>query len=211
MRTRSGTLLSLSLAVALSAALALPPGSALGSASPVATGAGARATVKQARTGPAKATTSALRPKAVVPVVRSTPPRSVVDARVTHAVSEAPRFIDPLAPAVLGELVVVLDSSIVAPAAERSLESRGAKVEQVKGDAATLLVTAPGGLNDPVFTEVAKDAPGVAWVQPNYLYRAASLDPLFDQQWGLTQIGVPSAWIVTRGAASVVVAVRQAA
>ena len=208
MRARSGRVLSLFLAIAVSAAIAVPPGWAFGDG-PLATGGALkRPALKTPVTASAiKKSGSPIPAKAKASGVEPTSSRSVIDTSVTYSAAEAPAVIDPLAPAVPGELVVVLGSSIFAPSTERALEARGGTVERVEGDDALLLVTAPGGVSDPVFTQLAKDSAGVAWVQPNYVYRTTSSDPLFSQQWGLTKIGAPQAWTVTRGKDTVVVAV----
>jgi thermitase len=208
---RPGRVLSLFMAVALSVALAVPPGSALGRGPVVAGSTATRGATKRPAfpKGASQRAPSPVpaRPKSSAP--RSSSARSVVDTAITHSAADAPTVIDPLAPAVLGELVVVLQSSIVATSAERALQGRGATVERVKGDAAALLVKAPGGVSDPVFTQLVRDAPGVAWVQPNYLYHEAEVpnDPRFGEQWGLTTIGAPTAWDTTHGKSAVVVAV----
>ena len=209
MRARTVGFVSLTTAIALACALVVPSSLASADASSVAPGAPGRAALKppavagraikkQGSPVPAKAKASGVGPSSS---------RSVIDSSVTYSAAQAPAIIDPLAPSVPGELVVVLDSSIVAPSTERALERRGGTVEHVKGNGALLLVTAPGGVSDPVFTEFAKDSAGVAWVQPNYIYRMTSADPLFSQQWGLTKIDAPQAWAVTRGKDTVVVAV----
>ena len=209
MRARYGRLVSLFLAVAVSSAIAVEPITAFGGGSPAAVAAASRGALK-APTKPPGAIRKGSSPvpaKAKASVSGTPRTRSIIDVSVTYTASDAPAVIDPLAPSVPGQLVVVLDSSIVAPSTERALEARGGTVEQVKGNGAVLLVTAPGGVSDPVFTQIAQDAAGVAWVQPNYVYREASSDPLFSQQWGVTRIGAPQAWTVTRGKDTVVVAV----
>ena len=48
--------------------------------------------------------------------------------------------------------------------------------------------------------------PGVAAVQPNYLYRTTD-DTFFSEQWGLPDASVPTAWTTTMGKPSIVIAV----
>jgi thermitase len=192
MRARPDRLLSFFASIALSAAIVVPSGTV-----------SAVAAIAATRTAlPASASTNA--PETGYPSTRS-----VVDWSISRSAADAPLVLDPLAPSVPGELVVVLDSSIVATSAERALEARGATVERTKGDSASLLVKTPTGVSDPIFTETAEGAPGVAWVQPNYVYRAAytPTDPRYPQQWGLPKIGAPAAWDVTRGRSTVLVAV----
>ena len=146
------------------------------------------------------------RPSAETPPTSSQSP--VVRADSSPSSVSATIVVDPLAPAVPGELVAVLDSKLVAASSERALEARGARVERVEGDA-SLLIRAPVGMSAPVFTQMAANTAGVAWVQPNYVYREAYVpnDPMYAQQWGLAGIGAPSAWDVTKGKSSVLVAV----
>jgi len=129
------------------------------------------------------------------------PVSSVVSSRVV---------VDPLAPAVAGELVVVLEDGAAASTSEQALEARGATVERMPGDEDTLLVTTPRGVSDPVFDAIASQAPGVARVQPNYIYRA-TYDPTGDnrypEQWGLPAIHAPAAWDISLGASAILVAV----
>ncbi len=56
--------------------------------------------------------------------------------------------------------------------------------------------------------------PNVEWAEPDYLAKAASAplfttpdDPLFPQQWGLTQVSAPDAWDVVTGTQTVVIAI----
>jgi len=142
------------------------------------------------------------RPSAVRPSSRS-----VADTSIVRPADSA-LLVDPLAPSVPGELVVVLDSSAVATSAELALEARGAQVERPKGDPSSLLVKTPLSVGAPLFTQLAADTPGVAWVQPNYIYHATYVpnDPLYPQQWGLGSIAATGAWDVTKGSGAVVVA-----
>ena len=207
MGARPGRFLSLALATALCVSLSVPSGSALGSV---------LSTARVERTRHAGASVATMQSKrriaAVAPAVVETPPTSsqspVVRADSSPSSVSATIVVDPLAPAVPGELVAVLDSKLVAASSERALEARGARVERVEGDA-SLLIRAPVGMSAPVFTQMAADTAGVAWVQPNYVYREAYVpnDPMYAQQWDLAGIGAPSAWDVTKGKSSVLVAV----
>lgn len=207
MRARIGTSTSVITAIALSLALVMPSGAAFGSgAAPAGVttvwrGPGPQtATQKPAWVAPAGRSGVAAEPAAV---------RSVVDIRITHTASEARAAVDPLAPSVPGEVIVVLDSAVSADSSERALEGLGAEVERMDGDASALVVDVPLGTSAPVFTRIAEEMPGVAWVQPNYIYRTAyhPNDPMLGQQWGITAIHAETAWDTTTGESSVLVAV----
>lgn len=196
--------LALFVSLSLATAVSLPPVSA----------AGASASSSVARPSTRAAATPSARSKTALPAALTAPKgsRAASSRALSTAVEEpasAPILVDPLAPAVPGELLVVLGEDAVAATSERALESRGATVERVPGDGGSLLVKTPRGVNDPVFTELAERAPGVAWVQPNYIYRATYTpsDARYPEQWGLPKIGAPAAWDVTLGRSSVVVAV----
>jgi thermitase len=203
MCARPDRLLSILVSVALGAAIVVPPGavSAVGS-------------TRLPATRRASVATSAAKQK--VPRIRGTkasaaqsaPSLPVTDAGVSDAV-DTTIVIDPLAPSVPGELVVALDSVLVAASTERALEARGARVEQMEGDFANLLVKTPRGVSDPVFARIAQESPGVAGVQPNYIYRATYTpsDPSFYVQWGLRSIVATAAWDVTKGTGTALVAV----
>ncbi len=193
MRARPDRLVSILLSIALSAAIVIPSG---------VMSAGGTVRPEVSRRVPVAANTEASG-------AAHLPTRSVVDRSVSRSAADAPLVLDPLAPSIPGELVVALDSSIVAASTERALEARGATVERLKSDSSSLLVRPPSGVSDPIFTEVAEGAPGVAWVQPNYIYRTTYVpaDPKYAQQWGLPKIGAPAAWDVTRGRSAILVGV----
>jgi thermitase len=208
MRARPGKFLSLYVAIALSAALAVPSGFAFGGG---AAAAGNRVERRAAArtpvaTGGIRRRVSGIEP--VAPAAQRSSALPVVEAGVSHT-AESTFVVDPLAPAVPGELVVVLDSSAVATSTERALEARGAEVERADGSS-SLVVKTPLSVSTPLFTQLAADTPGVAWVQPNYIYRGAYVpsDPMYyPAQWGLASIAATAAWDVTKGTNTVVVAV----
>jgi len=207
MRARLGRSLALSVAITLSVALVLPPGFAFGGGTTGATDPVERAVAERVpvAAGAIRKRVSPVEPLA--PAAKQSPARPVPDAGVSRA-SESTFVVDPLAPAVPGELVVVLDSSIAAASTESALEARGAKVE-CADDSSSLLVRTPLSVSAPLFTQLVADTPGVAWVQPNYIYQATFVpnDPGFPEQWALTAIEATAAWDVTRGTNNVVVAV----
>jgi thermitase len=212
MRSRPDRSISLLVSIALTVAIVAPSGVASASS---ASGTGRFTASRRAAvaSGDTEHKGSRFPVKARTFGTSGAPTPSVADAGLPGAAADTTILVDPLAPSIPGELVVALDSVVFAASSERALEARGATVEKLKGDSAALLVKTPVGVSDPVFTEVAEDAPGVAWVQPNYIYRATYTpsDPLYGSgssgQWGLRRIGAPAAWDVTRGDARVVVAV----
>lgn len=209
MRAPPGRILSLSTAIALCVALIVPSGFAFGSGAP-ATGPvsrprGPRAVAADRVRRPATLST----PTAAAPTTLPSPARPVVETSIPGLVADRPLFIDPLAPAVPGELVVVLESSAAATSTEIALEARGARVERPVGDPSALLVSVPLSIGTPLFTQLAADTAGVARVQPNYIYHATYVpnDPLYGSQWGLASVAATAAWDVTKGSSAVVVAV----
>jgi len=197
--------LALLVSLSLATAVLLPPVSAAG---------GAPAHPAATRPASKAVGVSSPSPKAGLPAALTAPKRSANASPRLAAAPEAradadPPLIDPLADAVPGELLVVLGEDAVATTSKRALEARGATVERVPGDDDSLLVRTPRGVNDPVFTELVAQTPGVAWVQPNYIYRTTytPTDSYYPQQWGLPKIGAPAAWEVTLGRSTVVVAV----
>lgn len=192
--------------VALAATVMLPPGFAAGRTKSAAI---SRPQVKSVR-AVAAPSSKAGRPKALTaPAAVATAVSAALSSRSIVREASDLIVVDPLAPAVPGELVVVLDEGASAATSERALEARGASVERVPGDDGSLLVQTPRGVNDPVFNVIAAQLPGVERVQPNYIYRATYVpsDPLYPEQWGLPRIGAPAAWNVTRGSGTVLVAV----
>ncbi|MBA4371179.1 MAG: hypothetical protein C0418_06360, partial [Coriobacteriaceae bacterium] len=85
----------------------------------------------------------------------------------------------------------------------------GGWLAKVSKDGGALLVRVPAGQSRQTYAKsLVRDAV-VAAVQPNYRYEAAWVpnDTLYSSQWGLPRIGCEQAWDVTKGSASVVVAV----
>ena len=67
----------------------------------------------------------------------------------------------------------------------------------------------PDGSNVPAIVAAFATDPNVEYAEPNYIAHATFLpnDPRYSDQWGLTQIGTPSAWDVTRGSPAIVIAI----
>ena len=206
MRARPGRILSLSTAIALCVALIVPSGIAFGADAPVAIPP-QHSAVRRTVATPSPVKRRAVPDSTVAPATPAAPSmrparvRSVVDTRISFAAASAVPVSNPLAPSVPGELIVVLDSSSVATSTELALEARGATVERPEGEPSSLLLKTPLNVSEPVFTQLAADTPGVAWVQPNYVYSKTHVpnDPRYPAQWGLPKVGAPAAWNVARG------------
>jgi type VII secretion-associated serine protease mycosin len=70
------------------------------------------------------------------------------------------------------------------------------------------VVKVPAGTDVSEFVTALEAKPGVQYAEPDGIVHAsmASNDPYFPSQWGMTKIGAPAAWDISRGA-SVTVAV----
>lgn len=104
------------------------------------------------------------------------------------------------APRAASMVVVQLAGGQDAAAVERELESRGAVVTDSSRSGA-MLVVVPAGMSRADFAEEADDVSGVRFAQPSTTVRAFgdTNDPRFGSQWGLTDIGAPTAWPVSEG------------
>ncbi|MGH3052557.1 MAG: S8 family serine peptidase, partial [Gaiellaceae bacterium] len=94
------------------------------------------------------------------------------------------------------------------------LAAQGARVKRALPLPRLKLVRLPKGASVHAAAAMLSRRPGIAYAEPNYLYRATATpnDPRFPQLWGLHQlsdadIDAPEAWDVTTGSASIVVAV----
>ncbi|MBM2809297.1 MAG: peptidase and subtilisin kexin sedolisin [Chloroflexi bacterium] len=107
-------------------------------------------------------------------------------------------------PFVPGELLVRWQSE----ASHEALATIGGVVLEEVGPGPVELIHVAEGLETRSVAALAVD-PSVVWAQPNYVRRADSTpnDPRFRDQWGLQRIQAPTAWDITTGVASVVVAV----
>jgi thermitase len=78
----------------------------------------------------------------------------------------------------------------------------GAKVSRRAKSGGFCVVKVPPGADVATFIRELTSKPGVQYAEPDGIVRAtmASNDPGFSSQWGMTKIGAPSAWDVTRGA-----------
>lgn len=104
-----------------------------------------------------------------------------------------------------GEILVKLRPT----ASATTLEQRHALRPAVAVSAAGPRVyTVPAGSEEQTIAALRQD-PDVLYAEPNYRYQAAAIpnDPDWARQWNMPLIGMPTAWDVSTGAASVVVAV----
>lgn len=128
----------------------------------------------------------------------------------------------PLADASLdfvpGELIVGYQLLASADAAETFraaavLEAAGVRLNLVRSTPvlASGLYRAPGLSKDETLALARELAarPEVAYAEPNYIYQALAVpnDPLYGRQWHYERIDMESAWDITTGSSSVVVAV----
>ena len=132
----------------------------------------------------------------------------------------------PPAPVVAGEIIVKYKPGIEGTARDKLLSAVGLSRAKRKGllwaDLAGRVpglevLKLPSGKDTAAAIKALKAQPGVAYVQPNYLYKPcfpAPNDPRFGEQWGLenpttpnVDIGALQAWDYTTGAGDIVVAV----
>ncbi|MDZ4170289.1 MAG: S8 family serine peptidase [Coriobacteriia bacterium] len=88
----------------------------------------------------------------------------------------------------------------------RALKGAGVQVSKVSDDRTRVLVTAETQSSSLADLRRTK---GVAWAEPVQRLRASRVpsDPAYARQWGLPAVGAPTAWDLTQGAPSVVIAV----
>jgi len=109
-----------------------------------------------------------------------------------------------------GEVLIKIDSS---PAARRSIDAlsaKGAEVVERLGDLGWQRMKIPAGVTVDEAMRRYQKLDGVIVVQPNFYYHllVAPNDPQFTSSgmYGLTKISAPSAWDLSTGSSSVVVA-----
>jgi subtilisin family serine protease len=109
-----------------------------------------------------------------------------------------------------GELLVKYKDGTISPTASRTNDEMGARVLEEFSDLKWQRVALPANLS--VEAAMARYAamPGVEYAQPNFYYHllATPNDPQFTStgMYGLTKISAPSAWDLTTGSSSTVVA-----
>ena len=106
------------------------------------------------------------------------------------------------------ELLVGFHGGVDAGAAEAIYRSHGAaKLEQVRGLNVHRIRVAPSTLGAVAATLARR--PEVKFVEPNKRVPPSltANDPYFPYEWHLSMIGAPSAWDITQGNASVVIAI----
>ena len=104
------------------------------------------------------------------------------------------------------ELLVGFQGGVDPGAAEAVYRSHGAaKIEQILGLNVHRIRVAPSALGA-VASALAK-RPEVKFVEPNKRLPPSTSDPYFSSEWHLSMIGAPSAWTITQGSASVVIAI----
>ncbi|HEY0428531.1 MAG TPA: S8 family serine peptidase [Pyrinomonadaceae bacterium] len=109
-----------------------------------------------------------------------------------------------------GELLVKYKDGTVSSSAARANSSIGALVLEEFPDLKWQRVKLPGDMSVEAAKAYYANQPNVEYAQPNFYYHllATPNDPQFPTtgMWGLTKISAPSAWDLTTGSSSVVVA-----
>ncbi len=132
----------------------------------------------------------------------------------------------PPAPVVAGEIIVKYKPGIEGTARDTLLSAVGLSRAKRKGlfwadfvgrVPSLEVLKLPSGKDTAAAIKALKAQPGVAYVQPNYLYKPcfpAPNDPRFGEQWGLentttpnVDIGALQAWDYTTGSGDIVVAI----
>jgi thermitase len=113
---------------------------------------------------------------------------------------------------VTGELLVQYGEGVTSPQARAFERGVGITSSGTAGPGRRLArVQLPAGANATAWAAQLRATPGVASVQPDFIYRATRIpaDPAYvdNQLWGLKKIGCPQAWDSCTGSAGVVVAV----
>ena len=104
------------------------------------------------------------------------------------------------------ELLVGFHGGVDPGAAEAVYRSHGAaKIEQIRGLNVHRIRVAPSALGA-VASALAK-RPEVKFVEPNKRLPPSTNDPYFSSEWHLSKIGASSAWTITQGNPSVVIAI----
>lgn len=130
----------------------------------------------------------------VVPLLLGMLPVGYASAQTTAA-NPSVQKQEQAAKAVPGELIVQLKKGKQGKAFAGKMRSL---IRSVKTKEETLLVKVPQEQAEAVAKELASD-PDVAFVEPNYIYKAQGEesigdDPDFSQQWGLSAVAAPKAW-----------------
>lgn len=109
-----------------------------------------------------------------------------------------------------GELLVKFKNGTISASAARANDQIGALVLEQFADLKWQRVKLPAGLTIGEAIARYTEIPDVEYAQPNFYYHllATPNDPQFvsSGMWGLTKISAPSAWDLTTGSSSVVVA-----
>jgi subtilisin family serine protease len=126
----------------------------------------------------------------------------------------------PPAPFVTDEIIVKFKPGVEGTGREKALAGAGLLKVKRKcfwGNQSLEVVKLPAGADSKALIAKLKTMAGVAYAQPNYVYKpcaTAPNDPLFSQQWGLNNTLFPdydidalTAWDLTTGSPAVVVAV----
>jgi subtilisin family serine protease len=132
----------------------------------------------------------------------------IVSTAIVATLAAAPaRAVDEYAP----DIVLVKFKTDANPVwAQRLVDRYGLKLQRVLPRIGVKRFKIPRGQNPlALATFLSRYTSVVAFAEPDYMryMRYTPNDPRFSQQWDMTRMRVPEAWDVTKGAASVVVAI----
>ncbi len=152
---------------------------------------------------------------AVLALVVSAGPQAPTYARGADPAASADTRVDLTAPAVPGQFVVKFRDGMAASAREEAVRQLGGYIFDRIPDLGVDAVEFPAVAKNPsaeaaqnVINSLKKN-PNVEYVEPNYIYTATFTpnDPGLSQQWAWGVIQAYSAWDVTQGSSSVVIAI----
>ncbi len=107
-----------------------------------------------------------------------------------------------------GELLVKIKEGVSFSRVESLNNRLGAEFLEDFGDLRWIRIKLPSGISVEEAVKEYSQFPEVEAAQPNFYYRLQVIpnDPSFGSLWGMTKISAPSAWDLTTGSSTVVVA-----
>lgn len=138
---------------------------------------------------------------ALAPAARSAQPVQAYPANAAQTPDPAPEYVP-------GELILGLKDDVELRALSLPQGMRAAAVSSELAPLQAALVRVPPGQEE-TYRKKLVNQPGVLFAEPNYIVSAILIpnDPLYEQQWGLPEVGAPAAWDITTGSTAVTVAV----
>jgi subtilisin family serine protease len=152
------------------------------------------------RTFKVRLTLAALALACVVPLALDAATRNAAAQSESHA---------PLAPRVTDELLVKFDKNSSTKNLRATHARLGARVVESFAPLGWQRVKLPTDSSVEEAIKIYEATPGVIMAQPNYVYRIDTTpnDTRYGELYGMTKIGAPAAWDLTKGSSAVVVAV----